>query len=245
MLPTLRDLIDLQSSLTISRFVNIRLQSEIGIRLHFAIEYSERAQLLLAILLQENAIGTGDTFQTVLPKMSALAHAAVDHLHIAVNITTSLSKIEGDDIEYPSGNRLGGPYCLEQLNTALGRRVDSACTSLKESGRNIKMLRDTAHHIKERLNGKAKEKQIVGVQFIQIGNFVRDDALFIESTAANFDSADRTPTTVPGCVARVELSQHAFSHVAKRIGSVFATLPWDGPLPEIIRPQSQVLMSDD
>ena len=230
--PQLNDLFTARPD--IGRFVNLQMQGDINHRWVSVIEYLERARNLLELLLQASAQCDKHTFRSMLPKMSALAHGVIDHMHIASNITNSLLKLSADDIEYPSGRKIGGPYQLKELNPTLWSSMDEACSALADAAKDLKGIRDTAHHVDERLNGMAGKKRIVRNQAIMIGCFNRgeDQTLTMESTAVLPNSA--TTTTILGYLARVELSPLTLKKHAQQIRQVFSTLPWAAPLPELI-----------
>lgn len=227
-----------KASPEISRFVNIQMGIDVNRRLMVVRDYLHRADILLDMLLETDAHCNGQTFQKLLPKMSALAQGILDHMHLATNITKSLLDLSAYDLEYPSGKKISGPHTLKALNFDLWGLIQTAYLDLDAASVDLKGIRDTAHHVDERLNGKAgtKRKNIQSDEAINIGCFVRGEALTMQSTAVLNRSPLETIDTIPCYIARVELSKTALREHSEKIRKVFSCFPYTEPLPDLLKP---------
>ncbi len=219
-------------------YVNVQLHGEINTRLATVQSSLGSANALLSLILEANSRLSRDTARELLPQIQGLALGIVDQVHIAANIAKSLRNISAYAVEAPSGNRISGPHTLESLNPDLVKAIRAACNDLDIAFKDVKGIRDTAHHADERIDRKARfgkvAKDIKCDGPICIGTFAGGEVLSIHSTAVVRGSPEETNDSIPGYLAVFELSKKSLDTHAEMIRKVFSCLPYAEPLPNLI-----------
>lgn len=147
-------------------------------------------------------------------------------------LTKSLRGIAVNDPDPSTYQSRGGPYTIEAVDPQACQALDRVIADLDGLAKDLLGIRDTAHHVDERINWKARRRPIVKSGGMIIGNFESGPPPTFISTAVDLSSTKKSDTTVPGYDARVELSQETINSYQRQILAVFGALPWDGPPPD-------------